>query len=74
MKREELRKVEFRHSMDGGFSFNTYTGYFHMWGLECINTIGNNGQDISTNYTVAIIEEEDGSVTTIEPSGIKFIL
>ncbi len=73
MKREDLRKVEFQHTMDGGYSYQTYNGYFHTWGLESVNTVTDSGQDYSTSYSIAIIEEEDGSVSTVAPQFIKFV-
>lgn len=40
--------------------------YFHQWGLEmCTKT--------EKVYTVAIMEDEDGEVWTIEPTHITFI-
>jgi len=73
MKKEELRKVEFKHSMDGGYSYQTYKGYFHIWGLESIETMIDGGNDYVSNYTVGIIEEEDGNISSVSPKLIKFL-
>ena len=73
MKKEELRKVEFSHSMDGGYTYQTYEGYFHTWGLESVTSMTDGGNDQISNFTVAIIEEEDGTISSVNPSFVKFL-
>lgn len=73
MKREELRKVEFKHTIDGGYTYETYSGYFHIWGLESMNFVDEKEKDYAISYTIGIIEQEDGNVTTVNPEFIKFL-
>ena len=66
MNRNQLRKVIVTNKND-----KTYQGYFHSWGQEAGSfdrTMGNPG----TLITIAIIEKEDGKITTELPSSIKF--
>lgn len=68
MKRKELRKVIVTTK---GRDVEPYNGYFHSWGQEIGShnrTMGNAGSLI----TIAIIEKEDGTITTELPSSIKF--
>lgn len=43
-------------------------GLFHQWGTACEESHENYG-----NYTVGIIELEDGSICTAHPEHIKFM-
>lgn len=45
----------------------TGTGYFHQWGVSW-EEIGTNG----VNYTIGIIELEDGTIQEIPAFNIKF--
>jgi hypothetical protein len=47
------------------FSLN---GLFHQWGLNIDYTL-----DLSSNYSVAIIETENGEIILANPEHIKFV-
>jgi hypothetical protein len=49
---------------------NEYTekGVFHQWANACIEFESSAG-----NYTVAIVELPDGTISEVPPSNIKFI-
>lgn len=58
MKKEDLRKIEYG-------SYNPKKAYFHHWLIK---------KDIEGGeYTMALIELEDGSLKEDYPSEIKFI-
>lgn len=68
MNKNRLRKVIVSLP---GWENKTYKGYFHTWGQETGShdrTMGNPGSLI----TIAIIEKEDGSITSELPSSIQF--
>lgn len=43
-------------------------GLFHQWANAC-----NEGNENFGNYTVGLVELEDGSIVEVLPSNIKFI-
>lgn len=78
MKKEELRKVQVSLWSDTEFKFNTFIGYFHIWGrIE---------QEVQTPYTddffglkkeivtKGIVEDKNiGQVYTVSPDSITFL-
>lgn len=44
-----------------------YKGWFHLWGLEAMEF--ENG---CTNWTIAVIEDDDGLVHMVHPEFVKF--
>ncbi|EPQ5777935.1 hypothetical protein I9216_001044 [Citrobacter koseri] len=69
-----MRKVECtvdRFEWNGGERkkvTDTFTGLFHEWGLEYEEFESGPG-----NYSVGIVELEDGKVATFPASNIKFL-
>lgn len=43
-------------------------GVFHQWGLAVIE-----GYEQAASYTVALIENEDGTIAEVSPVNLKFI-
>lgn len=54
--------------MDGIYKEIEKQGLFHLWGVDSEEHDTNYG-----NFTVAIIEDEDGNVFTALPNEIKFL-
>lgn len=77
MQRDNLREVEYYTAEpkrgfepEGSIKHISKKGYFHTWGsIPWKSTY----DDSFYNRTVAIIEEEDGSITEIPSEWIKFI-
>jgi hypothetical protein len=46
-----------------------FNALFHEWGQEAVE---DNGQGFG-NFTVGIVEDEDGQVHTVNPNHIKFL-
>ena len=76
---KKLRKVKYRkwtepQKVDGRFESGFWSenydcnGFFHCWGCQYEDMEVNAG-----NYTVAIIENPDGSIEEIPPVHVKFI-
>lgn len=61
-----MRKILYKTS----YSDLEYTnsGLFHEWGNQLVET-----NEQVTNYTVGIVEIDDGSIVLIAPELIKFI-
>lgn len=47
---------------------NTKTGWFHAWGIGMIE-----GEFGFGNYSVAIIERQDGTVVAASPQRVRFL-
>ena len=80
-----MRKVRYKtwipgaynkESKIGGYLPNTncwdkafiHEGHFHCWGVSVVET-----NETATNYTVAIIENPDGTISEVLPTNVQFI-
>lgn len=46
-----------------------FEGMFHCWGNEAVEA----GESGFGNFTIGIVEDQDGQIHTINPNHIKFI-
>lgn len=61
-----MRKVECKVYQNG--KWENHSGFFHQWGINCSESTGGNIQ-----WTVAIVELEDGSIIMPCADDVKFI-
>lgn len=66
-----LIKDEFKRKMTAEPKYEEIqmTGLFHQWGEEA-EELGVNGFG---NFTIGIVEDDEGQVYTVNPNNIKFL-
>lgn len=71
-----MREVEYRvyEAVDGKNQYITKTGRFHQWGETATQESGdfNDGGWKWIQYTMAIIETENGQIVMVAPESVKF--
>lgn len=76
MKREELRKVEYKQAyLTEGSSIpriDEGVGFFHQWEKQS-KLILDEGNGEAESYIVALVETEEGAMKVINYRNIKFV-
>lgn len=70
-RRVELMELKKKVLSDSRWTWESEaagTGWFHCWGLEV-----DSKEESVASFTVAVVEREDGSITTWMPERVRFL-